>query len=81
MIKEFKLSKRIFLSFTILYYYTCIGEGIVDFKFYLFPNLKIKHTCNDIMLINNIEDKFLGWTSISLHWLIFEIDLAIRNKD
>lgn len=79
MIKELKLSKRIFLCFTIFYYYTCKEEGI-NFKFYLFPNLKIKRTCNDIIMINNIKDVFLGWTNISLHWLIFEIDLAIKNK-
>lgn len=77
MIKELKLSKRVFLSFTIHVSKSHIKDERNSFELYIFPTIKIKHSSNNI-----IEGySFLGWTSFSLNWLYYEITLAIQNKN
>lgn len=76
MIKNFKLSKRVFLSFTIHINKPYIKNERNSFKLYIFPTIKVKYSSNDI-----IEGSlFLGWTRVSLNWLYYEIALDIDNK-
>ena len=77
MIKEFKLLKRVFLSFAIYINKSHIKDERSSFKLYIFPTIKVQHSTNDI-----IEGfLFLGWTSFSLDWLYYEITLTIKNKN
>lgn len=82
MNKEFKISNKFAISF-ILHYFCSLQEGIVYegicYKFYLFPNIKIQYSGDDIIDNGRITQVIPSLTTISFRWLFFEISLDITS--
>ena len=47
-----------------------------NFNFWLFPNIQIEHSENDVF-INHV---FLGLTTLRISWLFLSIQITHRNK-